>query len=45
MNAWRAVEDVALNKISPITPNFILYPVPQSQMDVAPGLYTQNPGY
>ena len=45
MNAWRVVEDAVLNKISPIVPNFIIYPVPQSQLDAAPGLYIQNPGY
>jgi hypothetical protein len=45
MNAWIAVEDAALHKISQVTPNFIIYPVPQSQLDAAPGLYTQNPGY
>jgi starch-binding outer membrane protein, SusD/RagB family len=45
MNAWRTVEDAALHKMNPIIPNFIIYPVPQSQMDAAPGLYTQNLGY
>jgi hypothetical protein len=45
MNAWRTVEDATLQKMSPIVANFIIYPVPQSQMDAAPGLYTQNPGY
>jgi hypothetical protein len=45
MNAWRTVEDAALHKINPITANFIIYPVPQSQLDAAPGLYTQNTGY
>ncbi|MBC7874793.1 MAG: RagB/SusD family nutrient uptake outer membrane protein, partial [Ferruginibacter sp.] len=45
MNAWRTVEDAALNKMSPITANHIIYPVPQTQLDAAPGLYTQNPGY
>ena len=45
MNAWRAVEDAALQKINPITANHIIYPVPQSQIDAAPGLYMQNPGY
>ena len=45
MNAWRNVEDAALKKMNTITANHILYPVPQSQMDAAPGLYTQNPGY
>ena len=45
MNAWIAVEDATLHKINQVTANGILYPVPQSQMDAAPGLYTQNPGY
>jgi len=45
MNAWIAVEDLALHKMSQVTANFIIYPVPQTQMDAAPGLYTQNPGY
>ena len=45
MNAWRTVEDAALHKMNAITANSILYPVPQTQMDAAPGLYTQNPGY
>jgi hypothetical protein len=45
MNAWKAVEDAALNKMNAITANHIIYPVPQSQLDAAPGLYTQNPGY
>jgi len=45
MNAWIATEDLLLHKIAAVTPNFIIYPVPQSQMDAAPGLYTQNPGY
>jgi hypothetical protein len=45
MNAWRTVEDAALHKMNQITANSIIYPVPQSQMDAAPGLYSQNPGY
>ena len=45
MNAWIAVEDAALRKINQVTANFIIYPVPQSQLDAAPGLYTQNTGY
>jgi len=45
MNAWRAVEDAVLHKINQVTENYIIYPVPQSQLDAAPGLYTQNPGY
>ena len=45
MNAWIAVEDATLHKMSQVTANFIIYPLPQSQMDAAPGLYIQNLGY
>ena len=45
MNAWIATEDALLKKMSQVNANFIIYPVPQSQLDAAPGLYTQNPGY
>jgi hypothetical protein len=45
MNAWKAVEDVTLNKMKTITANHVIYPIPQTQMDAAPGLYIQNPGY
>lgn len=45
MNAWIAVEDLLLHKMSPVVANFIIYPVPQTQMDATPGLYLQNPGY
>jgi hypothetical protein len=45
MNAWIAVEDATRKKMGQVNKNFIIYPVPQSQMDAAPGLYTQNPGY
>jgi len=45
MNAWIATEDAALKKMNQVTANHIIYPVPQSQLDAAPGLYTQNPGY
>jgi len=45
MNAWIAVEDAVLHKMNQVVPNYIIYPVPQSQLDAAPGLYTQNPGY
>lgn len=45
MNAWRTVEDAALKKMNPVTANHIIYPVPQSQLDAAPGLYVQNGGY
>lgn len=39
MNAWRTVEDAALHKMNPIAAKDIIYPVPQSQLDAAPGLY------
>lgn len=45
MNAWIAVENAALKKMKPVTANHIIYPVLQSQLDAAPGLYVQNTGY
>ena len=45
MNAWIAVEDAAVHKMNQVTANAIIYPIPQSQLDAAPGLYSQNPGY
>lgn len=44
MNAWLTSEDVQ-KRINPIIANYIIYPVPQTQLDAVPGLYTQNPGY
>lgn len=44
MNEWIAKDDV-LKQINPVVANFIIYPVPQSQLDAKPGLYTPNPGY
>jgi hypothetical protein len=45
MNAWIATEDAAIHKMNQVTPNSIIYPIPQTQLDAAPGLYAQNPGY
>jgi hypothetical protein len=45
MNSWIAVEDATLQKMNQVTPNDIIYPVPQSQLDASPGLYNQNLGY
>jgi hypothetical protein len=45
MNAWIATEDAALHKMNQVTANYVIYPVPQSQVDAAPGLYGQNSGY
>lgn len=43
-NAW--IESVSSDKITNrITETDILYPVPQSQLDVKQDLYEQNPGY
>ena len=39
MNAFIAVEDAAIHKMNPVTAKDIIYPVPQSQLDAAPGLY------
>jgi hypothetical protein len=44
MNNWITKEDVQ-HRINQVVANYIIYPVPQSQLDAAPGLYTQNPGY
>lgn len=44
INAWEAVDDAAKVMI-PMVPNFIIYPINQSQLEVKPGLYIQNPGY
>lgn len=44
MNAWIAKED-AQKSIKPVVANYVIYPVPQTQLDAAPGLYAQNPGY
>lgn len=44
MNAWKASDD-SQNKVNPIVANYIIYPVPQTQLDAVPGLYKQNLGY
>ncbi|RYF71661.1 MAG: RagB/SusD family nutrient uptake outer membrane protein [Cytophagaceae bacterium] len=42
--AWIASEDVQ-KQMQPFQKNYIIYPVPQAELDAKPGLYTQNPGY
>lgn len=42
--AWIASEDIQ-KAIKPFDKNYIIYPVPQSELDVRQGLYTQNTGY
>lgn len=44
MNNWINTEDVQ-HRINPVVANYIIYPVPQSQLNAAPGLYDKNPGY
>lgn len=44
MPAWIATEDIQ-NQIQPFQKNYIIYPIPQSEIDVKGGLYTQNAGY
>lgn len=44
MSAWIASEDVQ-HQIQPFQKNFIIYPIPQSELDVKTGLYKQNDGY
>jgi hypothetical protein len=44
MNAWIAAEDTR-KLMNQVAPGFVIYPVPQSQLDAAPGLYNQNIGY
>lgn len=44
MLAFDASDDV-LNAMQPFQKNYIIYPVPQQEIDVSPSLYTQNPGY
>lgn len=42
--AWMAADDVK-NQMQSFTKYYILYPIPQSQLDIKPGLYSQNAGY
>jgi hypothetical protein len=44
MNKWIPVED-SRKQINPVAAGYVIYPVPQSQLDAAPGLYGQNTGY
>lgn len=44
MNAWIPEADV-LNRMNTVIPEFVVYPIPYSQLIVKEGLYEQNPGY
>ena len=42
--AWIAADDVQHQMLA-FNKNYIIYPVPQAELDAAPGLYMQNAGY
>jgi hypothetical protein len=42
--AWMQVEDVQ-HQMQPFQKNYIIYPIPQSELDVKKDLYIQNTGY
>lgn len=42
--AWIATEDFQ-NQMQPFQNNYVIYPIPLSELDVKQGLYTQNEGY
>ncbi|XWW44284.1 RagB/SusD family nutrient uptake outer membrane protein [Fibrella sp. USSR17] len=44
ITSWIAKEDTQ-KQMQTFQKNYILYPVPQAELDAKPGLYTQNPGY
>ena len=45
MNSWIQVDDAVRKQMNPVVAGYIVYPVPQSQLDAIPGLYSQNTGY
>jgi starch-binding outer membrane protein, SusD/RagB family len=45
MNSWITIDDATRKQMNPVVSGYIVYPVPQSQLDAAPGLYSQNSGY
>lgn len=42
--AWITAEDVQ-HTMQPFQKDYIIYPVPQTELDIRPGLYSQNKGY
>lgn len=44
MNSWSAKEDAG-KAMGQMKSDFILYPVPQTELNIIPGLYEQNKGY
>ena len=45
INAWIPVEDIKHQMATSIDANMIIYPVPEAQIILKAGLYTQNEGY
>lgn len=43
MNNWIANDTITT--INKVVPQFVIYPIPQAEVLVKPGLYTQNAGY
>lgn len=43
MNAWRLSD--AITAINEVVPDYLIYPVPATEIQTKAGLYTQNPGY
>lgn len=44
MPAWITAEDVQ-HTMQPFQKDYIIYPIPQSELDTKPGFYLQNKGY
>jgi len=44
MNNWISKDDTQ-KAINTMKAEFVVYPVPQNEMNIVPGLYQQNPGY
>lgn len=45
MNEWLPAEDTRNVMAETLDPNYIIYPIPFSELQVKEGLYQQNPGY
>ncbi|WP_375437570.1 RagB/SusD family nutrient uptake outer membrane protein [uncultured Hymenobacter sp.] len=44
INAWITQDDVK-RRMNTIVPNYVIYPVPLTELTTVPNLYEQNPGY
>lgn len=43
MNAWITAD--AVTNVNTVVPNYLIYPVPSTEISASGNLYTQNPGY